>query len=109
MRLKQKAPTRFQTRISIEREVISIINTEINISLSLFGMTYAAIEQWKKKAERLLPKQKADTIANLLLEIGKRCELLSDNSRDVFCVDELIPHDSYIEIIRLLKQAIEAN
>lgn len=106
MRLKQKPPTRFQTRISIEREVLSIVNTAM--SVPLFGMTNAAIQQWRKKAESALPKEKVNTVANLLLEISKRCELMSDNSRDVFCVDELIQHPGHKEIMDLLKQDIEA-
>jgi len=53
-------------------------------------MTSQAIVEWENRARNHFEDGQSAKITNLLLEIGRRSELLADESRDVFKVDEMV-------------------
>lgn len=53
-------------------------------------MTRQAIVEWESRAKKHLEDGQSSKITNLLLEIGRRSELLADESRDVFKIGELV-------------------
>lgn len=57
-------------------------------------MTVCAISDWETRAREKLEPGCAARAANLLLELGRRTELLADDSRDVFGGNELVQHDN---------------
>ena len=90
--------TRFHARIATEREILTIVNSsECCRDLPLAGMTAHAIADWESRARTKLEQGRAAKVANALLEIGRRTELLADDSRDVFGVDALVRHDDGVE------------
>ncbi len=90
----QSRRTRFHARIATEREILSIVNSsELCRGLPLAGMTAHAIAEWESRARDKLEQGCAAKVTDLLLEIGRRTELLADDSRDVFGVNELVQHD----------------
>ncbi len=94
----QSRRNRFQNRIAIEREILAIVNSsELCGSLPLAGMTAHAIANWELLTRDKLEQGRAAKIADLLLEIGRRTELLADDSRDVFGVNELVQHDDDVD------------
>ena len=91
----QSRRSRFHARIATEREILSIVNSsELCRDLPLAGMTAHAIEDWESRARNKLEPGCAAKVADLLLELGKRTELLADDSRDVFGAAELVMHDN---------------
>lgn len=90
--------SRFQARIATEREILTIVNSsELCRDLPLAGMTAHAIADWEGRAQAKLDQGRAARIANALLEIGRRTELLADDSRDVFGVNELVELDDEVD------------
>lgn len=86
--------TRFQARISTEREILSIVNSsDLCGDIPLAGMTTYAIADWERHAREKLKQGSAAKIVDILLEIGRRTELLSDDSRDVFDTNEIVQQD----------------
>jgi len=105
---------RFHSRIATEREILTIVNSStLCQGLPLAGMTAAAISEWEIRAQGVLEPGKASAIVEFLLEIGKRTELLTDDSRDVFGVNNLSPHDRAVDVakaalIRLVSQSVSS-
>ena len=90
--------TRFHTRIATEREILTIVNSsELCRELPLAGMTAHAIADWESRARHKLEPGYAAKVANPLLEIGRRTELLADDSRDVFGVNQLVQYDDGVD------------
>ena len=97
--------TRFHARIATEREVLSIVNSsDFCRDLPLAGMTSQAIADWESRAREKLEQGWAAKITDLLLEIGRRTELLADDSRDVFRVDQLVEHNGVDPAMMALQQ-----
>ena len=90
--------TRFQARIATEREILGIVNSsDLCIDLSLAGMTAEAIADWESRARQKFEPGRAARVANALLEIGRRAELLTDDSRDVFTANDLVTVDDGVD------------
>lgn len=105
MRVKKK-PSRFEMRVSVEREVLSAVNGKLGESAPLFGMTRAAMEQWHQKAAKSIGPGKAEEVYRILLEISRRAELLSDQSRDVFSEERIAPNDD--KMLALLNEKLSS-
>ena len=89
--------TRFQARIATEREILGILNSsDLCRSLPLAGMTAHAIADWESRAQDELDQSIVAQITQQLYEIGRKTELLADDSRDVFNPNELI-HQKDVE------------
>jgi hypothetical protein len=90
--------TRFQARIAAERGILTIVNSsELCRDSPLAGMTAQAIADWERRARHKLEPGRAAKVADLLLEIGRRTELLADDSRDVFGANELVQRDDGVD------------
>lgn len=98
--------TRFEARVSLERDFLTRINTIFGDRRPLAGMTAAAIESWRKRATVELSTVDIDQIANLLLEASRRAELLADNSKEVFEPVHRAAPDSLDELRILLDRAL---
>jgi hypothetical protein len=100
---------RFHARIATEREILTIVNSSpLCTDLPLAGMTAQAIADWEDRARDKLEGGRAAKVANVLFEIGRRTELLTDDSRDVFGVNQLVEHDDGVELARIELQKLVA-
>src|SRR3546814_19090785 len=59
-------------------------------------MTSEAIATWEAKARRCLVDGVAAKAVNTLLEIGRRTDLLADNSKAVFTFSDVIATDDLV-------------
>jgi hypothetical protein len=98
--------TRFETRVSIEREFLTPINAVFGSSAPLAGMTRDAIESWRRRADGVQPQATVNEVAQVLLEASARAELLADNSKDVFEPDRRPRPDSLVELRTLLDEIL---
>src|SRR3546814_2057601 len=90
--------SRFQARIQSEREILTIVNSSPACrGIPLAGMTSEAIATWEAKARRCLVDGVAAKAVNTLLEIGRRTDLLADNSKDVFTFSDVIATDDLVD------------
>ena len=90
----ERRRTRFHARIHTEREILRVINSSATCeNFPLAGMTSSAIDAWERRAREVFEDGWAAKVGNTLREIGRRCELLADDSRDVFRPTELIDHE----------------
>src|SRR3546814_18545514 len=93
--------SRFQARIQSEREILTIVNSSPACrGIPLAGMTSEAIATWEAKARRCLVDGVAAKAVNTLLEIGRRTDLLADNSKDVFTFSDVIATDDLVDRAR---------
>src|SRR3546814_12365651 len=60
-------------------------------------MTSEAIATWEAKARRCLVDGVAAKAVNTLLEIGRRTDLIADNSKDVFTFSDVIATDDLVD------------
>ena len=95
--------TRFETRIALERDFLSYVNKEFGASAPLAGMTLDAIESWAKRAASATNEALIFEVAALLTEVSKRADLMADNSKDVFDVEQRPKPDSLAELRSLLE------
>jgi hypothetical protein len=101
---------RFHARIATEREILTIVNSSpLCRDVPLAGMTAHAVADWESRARDKLEVGRAAKVANVLLEIGRRTELLTDDSRDVFGVNELVEHDDGVDRARIALQKLVAE
>lgn len=98
--------TRFEARVSLERDFLSRINAVFGQAEPLAGMTLDAIESWRQRAKAASPSVDIDRISRLLLAASSRAELLADNSKEVFEPDHRPPPDSLNELRIALDLAI---
>jgi hypothetical protein len=98
--------TRFEARVSLERDFLTRVNQAFGGSEPLAGMTLDAIESWRKRAKTVWPAVDMDRLARLLLAASSRAELLADNSKEVFESEHRPPPNSLNEIRMLLEQAL---
>lgn len=98
--------SRFEGRVSLEREFLTPVNAVFGSCAPLAGMTRDAIESWRRLALLVQPTEKVGAVARLLLEASARAELLADNSKDVFEPDHRPPPDSLAELRALLDQVL---
>ncbi len=98
--------TRFEARVTIEREFLSRVNATFGATVPLAGMTREAIESWATRARPSSIGPDVQQIARILIEASTRAELLADNSRDVFEADQRPSPDSLEELRRLLDVAL---
>ena len=102
--------TRFRRRIDTERDILAVVNAVFaKNGLALFGMTSAAIEKWRSEAQVCIGHKYANEIADLLLKIGQRTELLADDSRDVFRTDDLSPQDGIAALVLQLGRIVHTS
>lgn len=80
----QTRRTRFESRIKIEREFLSVVNAVFGQGCPLSGMTGDAINHWEKRASADAQGRSVEGIAALLREASARAELMADDSKDVF-------------------------
>jgi hypothetical protein len=71
-------------------------------------MTAHAIADWESRARHRLEQGLAAKVADVLLEIGRRTELLTDDSRDVFGVNDLVEHDEEVDRARIALRGLMA-
>jgi len=76
--------TRFENRVELEREFLTLINQKFGSSAPLAGMTGDAIDAWEARAQEAIGGDAARSIHDLLIEISIRAELFADHSREVF-------------------------
>lgn len=76
--------TRFRARLDTERLFLGTINKKFSVSVPLMGMTRQAIVSWHKTVNIVVPCSQVNSIVSLLLEAGKRADILADDSREVF-------------------------
>ena len=98
--------TRFEHRISIEREYLGPINLVFGKVAPLAGMTAEAIKSWRGRARDFCDAGRIDSITAILLEASKRAELLADNSKDVFEPQQRPRPESLGELLQELKRAL---
>jgi hypothetical protein len=100
--------TRFETRVTLERDYLTRVNVVFGQGHPLAGMTRGAIDSWRVRAQSEWPDLEIDKIARILIEASVQAELLADNSKDVFEPDRRPPTDSLNELGSLLDQALRA-
>jgi hypothetical protein len=93
---------RFRDRLSVEREVLAIVNSLPDVR-PLTGLTEAAVSLWC--AQNRVADLSA--ISNLVLEISRRLALDVDNSRDVFENELLMRSTSVEDTLALLKARVQ--
>lgn len=98
--------TRFEARVSLERDFLTRVNSVFGENQPLAGMTTDAIESWRQRAKARWPVADIDRIARLLLEASSRADLLADNSKEVFEPEHRPPPDSLNELRTLLDRAL---
>jgi hypothetical protein len=98
--------TRFEARVSLERDFLTRVNSIFGRNEPLAGMTKDAIESWCQRAKAGSPAADVDRIARLLLEASSRADLLADNSKEVFEPEHRPPPDSLNELYILLDRAL---
>lgn len=98
--------TRFEARVSLERDFLTKVNAIFGRTIPLAGMTREAIDSWKVRAEGALEGVDVRGICQILIEASTRAELLADNSRDVFEADHRPQPDSLRELQGLLDTAL---
>jgi hypothetical protein len=76
--------TRFESRVSVEREFLGPVNAVFGGCAPLTGITRAAIESWCSRAQAARPQAGIMEVARILLEASARAELLADSSKEVF-------------------------
>lgn len=104
----QARRTRFETRISIERDFLGRVNSVFGASAPLAGMTIDAINSWASRASQQWGEvTEIANIARILLEASERSSLLADNSRDVFEEDRRPSDESMAELQLLLEHELE--
>jgi hypothetical protein len=101
--------TRFEARVSLERDFLTRVNASFGNREPLAGMTAGAIESWRRRAKAKFPAEDVDQIARLLSEASARAELLADNSRDVFEPEHRLPPDSLNELRVMLDCALSQH
>src|SRR4051794_18229670 len=101
-----KRRTRFEARVSLERNFLTLVNQAFGSSEPLAGMTLNAIECWRKRAKAVWPAVDMDRLARLLLAASSRAELLADNSKDVFEPQHRPSPNSLSKLHVLLEQAL---
>lgn len=98
--------TRFETRVTLERDFLTRVNNAFGGSEPLAGMTMDAIESWQKRAKAAWPAVNIDRLARILVEASFRADLLADNSKDVFEPEHRPPPDALDELRILLDRVI---
>ena len=98
--------TRFEGRVSLERQFLTPVNVIFGAVAPLAGMTRDAIRSWQTRAKVACPGADIASIARILLEASTRAELVADNSKDVFEPDHRPQPDSLTELRRLLDLAL---
>ena len=102
--------TRFHTRITTERQILGMVNSsDLCADFPLAGMTSDAISAWERTARKHLQRGLAARIANQLREIGRRTELLADDSRDVFRPNELVQCDEIEQAKASLRKIVTTH
>jgi len=101
--------TRFEARVSLERDFLSTVNAAFGLSVPLAGMTRDAIESWATRAASKFADPNIRDIAQILIEASARAELLADNSKDVFEIDRTPKPDSLDELRELLATALKGR
>lgn len=98
--------TRFEARVSLERDFLTRVNSAFGRTEPLAGMTTDAIDSWRQRAKIIWPTADINRIASLLLEASARADLLADNSKEVFEPEHRPPADSLDELRGLLDRAL---
>jgi hypothetical protein len=98
--------TRFEARVSLERNFLSRLNEKFGNSVPLAGMTRDAIDSWERRATVRFPASDIRGIAQILIEASTHAELLADNSKDVFEIVRRPKPDSLRELHELLDIAL---
>jgi len=98
--------SRFETRISLERDFLTRVNATFGRSAPLAGMTRDAIESWTARAEAKTERALIVEVARLLIEMSTRADLMADNSKDVFKREQRPQPDSLQELRDLLDKIL---
>ena|SRR5689334_25229194 len=100
--------TRFENRVELEREFLTLINQKFGNAAPLAGMTGDAIDAWRVRAREVHGSDAVDAIHDLLIEISVRAELIADHSREVFDRGGHAAAGSLDELRVLLTKAMSA-
>lgn len=98
--------TRFENRVELEREFLTLINRIFGQTAPLAGMTGDAIDAWETSARESLGRDTMKPIRDILIEISVRAELIADHSRDVFDRDGKLGPGSLDDLRTLLTKAL---
>lgn len=78
----------FRTRVSLEREVLAIVNATGGVP-ELLGLTAAAIEDWQKRANSDNPSDRVKHVKAILLAIARETGTVTDQSREVVSQEKI--------------------
>lgn len=98
--------SRFETRVLLEREFLTQVNGRFGKFAPLAGMTRGAIDSWATRAAQRVDASRVFEIAELLIEVSTRADLMADNSKDVFEPDRRPRPDSLNELRKILQAAL---
>lgn len=70
----------FLNKVSAERTVLSVINTQTSGRLQLTGLSSAAINLWRSK----VGTEGTKDVVGPLVALAELCQLLSDRSHETF-------------------------
>lgn len=100
--------TRFETRVTIERDFLTRVNSIFGETAPLAGMTRDAIDSWSLRATEKFQNPEIRTIAHILVEASTRAAFLADNSKDVFEPERRPKIESMSQLIDLLDNSLNA-
>ena len=78
------AETRFVTRTTLERRILSIVNSELGRYSPLNGLTDPAVSSWTRSMAVEIRGADLSQVLGVLEEFATRAELKADESRDTF-------------------------
>ena len=95
--------SRFETRVILERDFLTRVNEKFGEIAPLAGMTRDAVDSWASRAGAKTSIAEVRKIADLLIEVSTRADLLADNSKDVFDPQWRPRPDSLTELREILQ------
>jgi hypothetical protein len=79
-----KRDVRFRNRITVERNVISVLNAAFADVEPIAALSLPAIQRWSSGVRVRHPLQLVDSVISLLQELSEQLKIETDNSREVF-------------------------
>lgn len=75
---------RFVKRVNCERTALAAVNSAFRQAPPLAALSEPAVERWRTGASGKAPEELLDQVQRRLIEIGRRLDIQTDNSREVF-------------------------
>ena len=70
----------FLNRVTAERRVLTVVNTQLSSDYQLTGLSSAAITRWRT----IIGLEKTRTVYSILVNLAEHCQRLSDRSNETF-------------------------